>query len=62
MRKVEKWVNKVPILDKVIKEEPTVWINPGKVKNEDIYEEIDITIKDIIDADRRLRRFAPLLM
>lgn len=58
----EEWIKKVPELKDVNELKPTVWINPKKKRDEDAWEDIDLTLEDIKDADERLRRFAPLLM
>lgn len=62
MINIEKWVEKVPVLDDVVDLKATVWINPNKVDDKNAWEKIDFTEEDIYEADERLRRFAPLLM
>lgn len=46
----------------VFEEVPTLWLNPLKKLSENVWEDMDITMDDILDAESRLKRFAPLLM
>lgn len=59
---IEKWIDKIPELENVINLKPTVWINPNKKNKKKAWKNIDLTKKDIYEADKRLKRFAPLLM
>lgn len=59
---IKNFLEKEPILDNVKDLKPTVWINPDLKYGETAWENIDISIEDIKEADKRLRRFAPLLM
>lgn len=56
------WIKKVPELEDVTSLKPTVWINPNKKSGKKAWESIDFTEKDIYDAEKRLKRFAPLIM
>ena len=51
-----------PVLQDVVNLKPTVWINPQKDRASRAWSELELTKEDIYDADRRLRRFAPLLV
>ena len=62
MSKLIDIVKKEPTLRDVVDLKPTVWINPLKKSVHDAWSEIDFKKEDILDADRRLRRFAPLLV
>lgn len=55
-------IEKIPALKDVVDLKPTVWINPKKKTDEEAWDDIDLTVEDIHEADERLRRFAPLLM
>ena len=55
-------VKKDRVLQDVVDLNPTVWTNPHKESVHDAWKEIDFKKEDILDADRRLRRFAPLLV
>ena len=62
MTSIQKWVERIPVLEEVIDLKPTIWINPNKKVDEEAWKNINLTEDDIYDADKRLRRFAPLLM
>ncbi|MDZ7673003.1 MAG: D-serine ammonia-lyase [Halanaerobiales bacterium] len=51
---------KHPLLDKIIKTKEVLWINPDYNK-EDNSENFNLRLEDIIDADQRLKRFAPYI-
>lgn len=48
-------------LNDVISLKPILWKNPEKIKSSDALEKIDLKYEDIIDAESRLERFAPLI-
>lgn len=48
------------IFDKAIALKPVLWINKNK-KDSSILNSLEITYEDIMDAERRLKRFAPLI-
>lgn len=50
------------IMEDVVNLKPVFWINPHKKSYADISEKLSIKYKDMMDADNRLRRFAPLIM
>ncbi|MDO5725108.1 MAG: D-serine ammonia-lyase [Tissierellia bacterium] len=58
----EKFIEEIPAVADVCELKPTLWINPNLVDAEKAWEEIPFTEDDILDAERRLERFAPLLM
>lgn len=49
------------ILEDVIQTKPILWMNPNKLKVQDAMGKISFTYEDIMDADERLKRFAPLI-
>lgn len=59
---IQKYLDKSPALADVLKLKPTVWLNPNLMPASQAWDEISFSLEDIIDADQRLRRFAPLLM
>lgn len=59
---IKKFVENEPVLEDVIKLKPCVWINPDKKTGDAVWDGIDFGMEEIEDADRRLRRFAPLLV
>lgn len=62
MLSVEEWVERVPVLQDLVELKATVWINPNRKLDKEAWKYIDFSEADILDADERLRRFAPLLM
>lgn len=58
---ISKFVEKEKVLKEVIDLKPTVWINSNKKSGDAVFEGFDFGMKDIKEADARLRRFAPLL-
>ena len=61
MQNIQKWIEKIPVMEDIVDLKPTVWINPNKKTDKEAWENIDFTENDIYEADQRLRRFAPLL-
>lgn len=59
---IKKFVENEPVLEDVIKLKPCVWINHDKKTGDAVWDGIDFGMEEIEDADRRLRRFAPLLV
>ncbi|MFM1539257.1 D-serine ammonia-lyase [Helcococcus bovis] len=51
-----------PLLEKVANLEPTVWINPDRKTGDAAWENVEFTRDDIIDAEKRMERFAPLIV
>lgn len=52
----------VPILKDIQEEKEVVWINPDKLACEEAMKHIELTMKDVDDAEARLQRFAPFIM
>lgn len=61
MINTQEYVKKIPVLKDVVDLKPTVWINPNKKKDSVAWEDIEYGMEDILDAEKRLERFAPLL-
>jgi len=51
---------KYPILNKIIKTKEVLWINPDYNKDH-TFENFNLSLEDIVDADQRLKRFAPYI-
>ncbi|AKL94660.1 D-serine dehydratase DsdA [Clostridium aceticum] len=49
------------LFDKIVALQPVVWINSKKQGAEEALSAMDITYEDILDAEKRLQRFAPLI-
>jgi D-serine dehydratase len=48
-------------LEKIKKLEPVLWVNPNKINTKQALKKIDMKYDDILDAEERLKRFAPLI-
>lgn len=53
--------NSEKIISELINLKPVFWINPLKEKFEKISEKLEIKYEDMLDAEKRMIRFAPLL-
>lgn len=53
---------KFPILNKIADNQEVVWVNPDKVSFEESVKNCELSMKDIDDAEERLKRFAPFIM
>lgn len=62
MHTKEELISINPLLEKVANLEPTVWINPDRETGEKAWANVEFTIDDIIDAEKRMKRFAPLMV
>ncbi len=51
-----------PILGRMNREEEVVWVNPDKLPVSAAKEQSELSMKDIDDAEARLKRFAPFIM
>ncbi len=58
---IKEWIKKYPILNDLIKYKETVWFNPRYNNASNVLTKLPFDISDMIDADARLRRFAPFL-
>jgi D-serine dehydratase len=57
---LKKWIENYPLLDKIIKLQPVVWLNPNKKKMEEITS-LPVNKHDMIGAEKLWERFAPYL-
>ncbi|KAH0785394.1 D-serine ammonia-lyase [Histomonas meleagridis] len=51
----------LPIIQKLLKKEEVTWINPKMVNPPEAFENFKLTLQDVLDAEKRLHRFAPLI-
>ncbi|MFC3038705.1 D-serine ammonia-lyase [Virgibacillus xinjiangensis] len=58
-QEMEKYKQKFPELDNIMKKEPILWLNPGQVEVKDL--QAPISEKDIHEAERLWQRFAPFI-
>lgn len=59
---VEKLICQFPIIESIRNEEEILWINPDKTDFETGMVGMELSMKDIDDAEARLQRFAPFIM
>ncbi|WNS77512.1 D-serine ammonia-lyase [Bacillus sp. DTU_2020_1000418_1_SI_GHA_SEK_038] len=57
-KSVEEWEEKYPVLSDMIKLKEVFWVNPKFKSNA---EPSSVTMEDVIDAEKRLARFAPYI-
>ncbi|WP_103981333.1 D-serine ammonia-lyase [Helcococcus massiliensis] len=62
MYTVDELISKSPILAKVARLEPTVWINPDRKTGKEAWENVEFTYEDIEEANERFTKFGPLLV
>ena len=60
-KSVEEWEEEYPILKDVIKKKEVFWINPNKKEVDEVKNNLSLSIKDIKEAEKRLKRFAPFI-
>ena len=53
---------KFPIVRDIAQEKEVAWINPDKTSMEEARKTMELSMKDIDDAEARLERFAPFIM
>ncbi len=58
---LEKLEREVPVTGSLRRAEEVSWINPRLERAKDALEKIRLTMKDVEEADARLRRFAPFI-
>ncbi|MBO1582307.1 D-serine ammonia-lyase [Bacillus sp. XF8] len=52
---------KYPLIQKLIETEEVIWLNPNKTNFESFIQNSTLTKADVIDAEDRLKRFAPYI-
>ena len=58
---VNAWKKEYPLLNEIIATEEVFWANPEYGKFEDAIKIIPLSEKDVTDAEKRLKRFAPYI-
>ena len=53
---------KFPIVRDLVQEKEVAWINPDKTSMEEARKAMELSMKDVDDAEARLERFAPFIM
>ncbi|MDY3006059.1 D-serine ammonia-lyase [Anaerococcus porci] len=59
---ISEFIEKEPVLKDVANKKETVWINKSKKSGNEVWKNFPFSENDIKDAEKRLERFAPLLM
>lgn len=60
-KKISTWTKEYPLLKEMIDLQEILWINPKYSSFKEAIDKISISQEDIIDAERRLERFAPYI-
>ncbi len=55
------WEKEFPIIEGLVNLEESVWMNPSKKCSKEALHNSDLGIKNILDAEERLKRFAPYI-
>lgn len=59
---MDNYIAKIPVIEKMQKEQEIVWINPNKRSFAESAHSCELSMKDVDDAEARLLRFAPFIM
>ena len=60
-RTMEQWLKECPVLEKIMQERETLWLNPSYDAFERASRSTPLTNTDVEEAEKRLRRFAPYI-
>ncbi|WP_078394976.1 D-serine ammonia-lyase [Shouchella patagoniensis] len=60
-KQVAEWVKALPLLDEVIATREVYWNNPNQLPVDEMGKNAKLTMSDVMQAEQRLRRFAPYL-
>ncbi|WBW99191.1 D-serine ammonia-lyase [Oceanirhabdus sp. W0125-5] len=60
-KNIEDWLTEYPLLTKIIKTKEVFWINPKLTNFKEGIKNVSLTEKDVLDASKRLDRFAPYI-
>ncbi len=60
-KSIESWIQAYPLLIEMIKTQEIVWANPNYKKYYEAIATIPLTEEDLLDAEQRLKRFAPYI-
>ncbi|HWR60948.1 MAG TPA: D-serine ammonia-lyase [Clostridia bacterium] len=59
---VSQWVEEFPVIGKLAEYKPVVWINNGLDRASNVLPELPLDLEAMEDAEKRLQRFAPLIV
>lgn len=60
-KSLDEWINEYPLLSEIIETKPVFWLNPSYSSSVKAMEKIELRKKDVMEAEERLRRFAPYI-
>jgi D-serine dehydratase len=60
-KSIDQWVKEYPIVKELVEYSPTFWINEKLDKAVNVLPGLPATYEDMIDTEKRLQRFAPLI-
>jgi len=59
---IEQWISEKPIIEDMKKYKPVFWVNENlKDKESGTYDALELSWKDVLEAEERWNRFAPLI-
>ncbi len=58
---IGQWVEEYPIIDNLMSCKPVFWANKNLDSADKVLPELSLTLEDMVDAEKRLQRFAPLI-
>ncbi|MGL5617151.1 MAG: D-serine ammonia-lyase [Sarcina sp.] len=58
---IEKWIEEKPLLENIINLEEILWINNKYSSFAEGIKEVSLSEEDVLDAEKRLKRFAPYI-
>lgn len=60
-KSIEQWIREYPVVGDLVGYKPTFWINERLDKADKVLPELPVTYEAMLDAEARLKRFAPLI-
>ena len=58
---IGQWVEEFPIIDNLMSYKPVFWTNKKLDNADKVLPGLSLTLEDMVDAEKRLQRFAPLI-
>lgn len=58
---ISQWVKEFPVIDNLKGYKPVFWINKNLSSADKVLPGLSLTFEDMVDAEKRLQRFAPLI-
>jgi D-serine dehydratase len=60
-KRLTEWLHMYPLLEKIMLTEEVFWLNPNYTRFTNIVEELPFDERDVLEAEQRLKRFAPFI-